>query len=174
MWESFCIALSPKLSRAPANPKKVVPMKTNSSSCLLDTRWYQQVDLVANMYFQMEKAGANIVLAALEPKTCVSIFDVKAQMVVNQLSRRCTFSCDKVLESLTRIIDADERLRFFFDISLTVVCGGMRIDGDKLMLRNLRVVNVPQSLIRVYYPRGSMQGFSDRFGLFGFYELQSK
>lgn len=42
-----------------------------------------------------------------------------------------------------------------------------------LVLNNLMVMNIFQSLIRVCYPRESMQG-PDRFGLFALYESQNK
>ena len=91
---------------APANLKKVVTMKTDSSSCLPDTQRWQQVGLLANMYFQIKICGVTIVLAALEPTACSSIVGFKDTELVNQLSRRCP-SCDKDLKVLTSLMAWD-------------------------------------------------------------------
>ena len=146
-------------------------METKSTSCLPINQSCQRVDLVSEMYSQITIAGVNIVLAALSEENCGPIFGIKDQLIVNDATLRIPHSGGNVLEVLKRVVNGNERLQLFFNNSSTAICDKICIDGDKLELQNLWIMNVHQPLMPLYRPFVGTQGSMDSFILFGFYEL---
>ncbi len=127
--------------------------------------------LVPNMYLHMKVGEANVVLAALLPKDCVSIAGIKDRTLFQENAMQSLAVDNGVNKKLKKIIKSNERLNFFFHNSITAICTNMRINGNKLESDELNIVNSCQSPVPIYYSKGIMKTLEDTYVLFGFYEI---
>ena len=128
-------------------------------------------NLIPNMHLRMKVGEANIILAALLPKDCVSITGIKDRTLFKENARQSPAVDNEVNEKLKKMINGNDRLNFFFHNSITAICTNMRINGNTLESDELSIVNSCQSLVPIYYSKEIMKTLENTYVLCGFYEI---
>lgn len=133
------------------------------------------LSLIGSRYMYQEIAGTPVVIAAVPLKECIKLPGVKDGTLFQKNVRQSLGSSNTVNKGIRNTIIGDKRTDFFFfHNGVTALCNKLQIDGEKLTLRGLSVVNGCQSLNTILSCSETVKKHDDAFILFRFYEIPQR
>ncbi len=133
------------------------------------------LELAGSKYMYHEIAGTPVLIAAVPLKECVKLPGIKDGTLFQKNVRQSLGSSNVVNKGIRSTILGDKRSDFFFfHNGVTALCNKMQLDGDKLTLRGLSVVNGCQSLNTILSCSETVKKHDDAFILFRFYEIPQR
>ncbi len=118
----------------------------------------------------MNLNGINTVLAAISLKECVNITGIKDGRLFKKNVRQALGRNNNVNKGIARTIKDAASDFFFCHNGITAICSNVSVDGSKLSVKNMNVVNGCQSLTTIY-GCGEAAKSSGGYILFKFYEI---
>lgn len=122
-------------------------------------------------FMQVNLAETKAVVAALPLKECIQIPGIKNGALFRKNVRQSLGSSNKVNKEIARTLKSNRKDFFFLHNGITAICSKMTLDGNKLDVKGLNVVNGCQSLSTIYNSSESVRDTNDGYILFRFYEI---
>lgn len=131
--------------------------------------------LGAGKFMLMTVAGTQAVVAALPLKECITIPGIKDGTLFQKNVRQSLGLNNAVNKGIKGTIYGDKhRDFFFFHNGVTAICNKMAVEGDKLIVHGLSVVNGCQSLNTILSCSERVKSLDDTYVLFRFYEIPQR
>jgi hypothetical protein len=131
--------------------------------------------LESGKYMPMTVAGTQAIIAALHLKECVGVPGIKDGTLFQKNVRQSLGLNNAVNKGIKSTIYGDKhRDFFFFHNGVTAICSKMKVDGDKLVVDGLSVVNGCQSLNTILSCSERVKTLEDTYVLFRFYEIPQR
>ena len=119
---------------------------------------------------QMELNGIKTILVAIPLKECVNIPGIKDGRLFRKNVRQSLGKSNKVNKGIARTIKNDSEDFFFYHNGITAICHSINLDGTRLSVKDLNIVNGCQSLSTIF-GCGETAKKSNGYILFKFYEI---
>jgi hypothetical protein len=133
------------------------------------------LQLEGSKYMYHEIAGTPVAIAVIPLKECIKLPGIKDGTLFQKNVRQSLGSSNVVNKGIRSTILGNKRSDFFFfHNGVTALCNKMQLDGDKLTLRGLSVVNGCQSLNTILSCSETVKKHEDAFILFRFYEIPQR
>lgn len=147
-------------------------LKAKYEESLSKTNSYINCDFTVdpNKCIQMELNETKTILAAIPLKECVNIPGIKDGRLFRKNVRQSLGKSNKVNKGIARTIKDDSADFFFYHNGITAICSSLVLDGTKLSVKDLNVVNGCQSLSTIY-GCGETAKKSNGYILFKLYEI---
>ena len=130
------------------------------------------IDLSGSEYMKAVIAKTNVVIAAVPMKEAIKIPGIKNGSLFKKNVRQNLGTTNAVNKHIRETIKGDKHNDFFFfHNGITAICNKMELDGSKLKLNELSVVNGCQSLSAMYNCSETIKKNEGDFILFRFYEI---
>jgi hypothetical protein len=130
------------------------------------------LELQDGKYMSMELAGTSVVLAAVPLKDCLNIPGIRDGALFQKNVRQSLGINNSVNKQIKATIYGDRhRDFFFFHNGITAICSQMSMEGNKLHLKGLSVVNGCQSLTTILSCSEKVKKLDDTYVMFRFYEI---
>jgi hypothetical protein len=131
--------------------------------------------LESGKYMPMTIAGTQAVIAALRLDECITIPGIKDGTLFQKNVRQSLGLNNAVNKGIKSTIYGDKHKDFFFfHNGITAICNKMQIDGGKLVVHGLSVVNGCQSLNTILDCSLRVKTLDDTYVLFRFYEIPQR
>lgn len=128
--------------------------------------------LLHGKYMKMEIAGTSVVIAAVPLRECLAFPGIKDGSLFQKNVRQSLGLSNSVNKQIKATIYGDRhRDFFFFHNGITAICSRLYLDGEKLTLHGLSVVNGCQSLTTILSCSEKVKKLDDTFVMFRFYEI---
>ena len=144
--------------------------KYDQSLCETNSRIDHIFTVDKDKRLAMKLNGINTVLAAVPLKECVNVPGIKDGKLFKKNVRQALGKNNKVNKGIARTIKNAASDFFFCHNGITVICSSVFVDGTKLVVKNMNVVNGCQSLTTIY-GCGEAAKSSGGYILFKFYEI---
>ena len=133
------------------------------------------LDLSNCKYMAETIAGTQVVLAAVPLKDCIFFPGIKDGSLFQKNVRQSLGTNNAVNKGIKQTILGDKHKDFFFfHNGITAICNRMKINGTKLTMRGLSVVNGCQSLNTILSCSEPVKKLEDTFVMFRFYEIPQR
>ena len=120
----------------------------------------------------MEMAGTSVIVAAVPLKDCLAFPGIKDGALFQKNVRQSLGLSNSVNKQIKSTIYGDKhRDFFFFHNGITAICSRMALQGDRLELQGLSVVNGCQSLTTILSCSEKVKQLDDTYVMFRFYEI---
>lgn len=132
-----------------------------------------KIQLEPGKYIQMEIAGTEAIMAAIQLKDCITFPGIKDGTLFRKNVRQSLGLNNPVNKAIRSTIYSDKyRDFFFFHNGITAICNHMHLSEDGvLQLNGLSVVNGCQSLNTILSCSERVKQIPDAFIMFRFYEI---
>jgi len=132
-------------------------------------------ELENGKFLSMSIADTQVVVAAIPLKDCISIPGIKDGTLFQKNVRQSLGLNNAVNKGIKNTIYSDKhRDFFFFHNGITAICNKMILDGNKLQLHGLNVVNGCQSLNTILSCSEHVKNLTDTYVMFRFYEIPQR
>lgn len=126
-------------------------------------------------FMPMSVAGTQAIVAALPLKECITIPGIKDGTLFQKNVRQSLGLNNTVNKGIKGTIYGDKhRDFFFFHNGITAICNKMQVEGGKLIVHGLSVVNGCQSLNTILSCSERVKTLDDTYVLFRFYEIPQR
>jgi len=133
------------------------------------------IDLSESQFLNIQIAGTDVIIAAVPLKEAVKIKGIKDGSLFQKNVRQSLGSSNAVNKKIKEtILKGKHSDFFFFHNGITAICNRMILDGNKLKLLGLSVVNGCQSLTTIHNCSETVKKQDDSFVLFRFYEIPQR
>ncbi|MBI4095709.1 MAG: AIPR family protein [DPANN group archaeon] len=133
------------------------------------------IDLNNSKYLCESIANTQVVIAALPLKECLTIPGIKDGTLFQKNVRQSLGLNNAVNKGIKSTIYGDKyKDFFFFHNGVTAICNKLKLEGNKLTLSGLSVVNGCQSLNTILSCSEQVKKLQDTFILFRFYEIPQR
>lgn len=132
------------------------------------------ISLVANKYLSLELAGTKAVIAALPLRECIKFPGIKDGTLFKKNVRQSLGLNNAVNKGIKQTIYNDDKEFFFFHNGITAICSNIQLDGDKLKVDGLSVVNGCQSLNAILSCSEKVKTQENSYIMFRFYEIPER
>ena len=133
------------------------------------------LDLKDSRYIPLGISGTQVILAAVPLKDCITLPGIKDGSLFQKNVRQSLGSNNAVNKGIRQTILGDKHKDFFFfHNGITALCNRMELDGTKLRMQGLSVVNGCQSLNTILSCSETAKKLDDTFILFRFYEIPQR
>lgn len=133
------------------------------------------IDLTNSKYLYETIANTKIIIAALPLRECLTIPGIKDGSLFQKNVRQSLGLNNAVNKGIKNTIYSDKHKDFFFfHNGITAICNRLNLDGNKLTLTGLSVVNGCQSLNTILSCSEQVKNLDDTFILFRFYEIPQR
>ena len=130
------------------------------------------LSLVPGKYVFMKIADTDVVVAAVPLKACLDFPGIKDGGLFQKNVRQSLGLSNAVNKQIKSTIYGDKHKDFFFfHNGITAICHQMTVDGEKLSMKGLSVVNGCQSLTTILSCSEKVKALQDTFVMFRFYEI---
>jgi AIPR protein len=120
-------------------------------------------------------ALTQVILAAVPLKDCIKLPGIKDGSLFQKNVRQSLGSNNAVNKGIRQTILGDKHKDFFFfHNGITALCNRIELDGTKLRMNGLSVVNGCQSLNTILNCSETVKKLDDTLILFRFYEIPQK
>jgi hypothetical protein len=134
-----------------------------------------ELDLLESHYMPLVVAGTQVILAAIPLKECIKLPGIKDGTLFQKNVRQSLGLSNQVNKGIKNTIYSDKhRDFFFFHNGITAICNKMEIQGGKLRLHGLSVVNGCQSLNTILSCSERVKSLDETSVLFRFYEIPQR
>jgi hypothetical protein len=131
-----------------------------------------QIILEHGKYVSMKMAETSVVLAAIPLKDCLSFPGIKDGALFKKNVRQSLGLNNAVNKQIKSTIYSDRHRDFFFyHNGITAICSQMNLNGEKLTMQGLSVVNGCQSLTTILSCSEQVKKLADTYVMFRFYEI---
>ena len=131
-----------------------------------------QLTLAPGKFMSMEIAGTAVVVAAIPLRDCLAFPGIKDGALFQKNVRQSLGLSNNVNKQIKSTIYGDRhRDFFFFHNGVTAICSRLQLEGDRLNLQGLSVVNGCQSLTTILSCSEKVKKLDDTFVMFRFYEI---
>jgi len=132
-------------------------------------------ELENGKFLSMSIADTQVVVAAIPLKDCISLPGIKDGTLFQKNVRQSLGLNNAVNKGIKNTIYSDKhRDFFFFHNGITAICNKMILDGNKLQLHGLNVVNGCQSLNTILSCSEHVKNLTDTYVMFRFYEIPQR
>lgn len=133
------------------------------------------LSLSESKFMSVEIADTKVVVAAIPLKEAVLIQGIKDGSLFQKNVRQSLGSSNAVNKKIRQTILGDKHKDFFFfHNGITAICNRLEINGDKLKLYGLSVVNGCQSLNTIQSCSETAKKLDETYVLFRFYEIPQR
>lgn len=133
------------------------------------------IDLSQSKYLPISISKTNSIIAALPLKECLNMPGIKDGTLFQKNVRQSLGLNNAVNKGIKHTIYSDKhRDFFFFHNGITAICNNMKLDGNKLHLTGLNVVNGCQSLNTILSCSEQVKKLEETYILFRFYEIPER
>lgn len=133
------------------------------------------LDLSNSKFMPVTIADTQVILVALPLKDCIKIPGIKDGSLFQKNVRQSLGSSNKVNKGIRQTILSDKHKDFFFfHNGITAICNKMELNGDKLTMYGLSVVNGCQSLNTILSCSEVIKKLDDTYVMFRFYEIPQR
>jgi len=133
------------------------------------------LDLSDCKYLTETIAGTQVVLAAVPLKDCILFPGIKDGSLFQKNVRQSLGTSNAVNKGIRQTILGDKHKDFFFfHNGITAICNKMEINGKKMKMHGLSVVNGCQSLNTILSCSEPVKKLNDTFVMFRFYEIPQR
>lgn len=135
-----------------------------------------EIQLTAGKYLVTNIANSKVIISALPLKECIKIPGIKEGTLFQKNVRQSLGISNVVNKKIKQTILGDKcNDFFFFHNGITGICKSIEVlDGDKISLKELSVVNGCQSLNTILSCSESIKNNDETFVLFRFYEIPQR
>jgi hypothetical protein len=131
--------------------------------------------LEGNKYLFSNIADTQVVVAAISLKDCIKISGIKDGTLFQKNVRQSLGLSNAVNKGIKNTIYGDKhRDFFFFHNGVTAICNKITMDGNKLDVYGLSVVNGCQSLNTILSCSERVKALDDTYIMFRFYEIPQR
>ena len=128
-----------------------------------------------NRFLSMNIAGTQAIIAAIPLKECINIPGIKDGTLFQKNVRQSLGLNNVVNKGIKNTIYTDKyRDFFFFHNGITAISNRMKLDGNRLELKGLSVVNGCQSLNTILSCSERVKVLDDTYIMFRFYEIPQR
>lgn len=128
------------------------------------------VEMKPDQFIQMTISGVKVVIVALPLSQCIKFPGIKNGQLFRKNVRQ-SLGNNKVNSALKRSLREDPNDFFFMHNGITAICSEMTVNGNKLSLKNINIVNGCQSMTSFYSSSQTVKKNPDLTVLFRFYEI---
>lgn len=132
------------------------------------------ISLISNKYLSLELAGTKVVIAALPLRECIKFPGIKDGTLFKKNVRQSLGLNNAVNKGIKQTIYNDDREFFFFHNGITAICNNMVLDGNRLNVDGLSVVNGCQSLNTILSCSEKVKTQENSYIMFRFYEIPER
>ena len=133
------------------------------------------IDLSESKFMPMTIARTNVVLAAVPLNEAVKIKGIKDGSLFQKNVRQSLGVSNAVNKKIRQTILGEKHSDFFFfHNGITAICNKMELEGNRLKLNGLSVVNGCQSLTTIHNCSEAVKKNAGDFVLFRFYEIPQR
>lgn len=125
-----------------------------------------------NKYMELSIGGTRAIIAAIPLRECVRIPGIKDGSLFRKNVRQSLGTGNKVNKAIAHTIKKDADNFFFLHNGITAICSEITIDGDRLNITGLNVVNGCQSLNTIYSCSECVKNGGNAYIMFRFYEIK--
>jgi len=133
------------------------------------------LNLENDNYVSMEIAGTQAIIAAIPLKKCIDFPGIKEGTIFQKNVRQSLGLNNRVNKSIKSTIYSDRHRDFFFyHNGITAICNKMELNGNRLILKGLSVVNGCQSLNTILACSERVKELEETYIMFRFYEIPQR
>lgn len=132
------------------------------------------VSLLPDKFLQLNLGNTKAVLVALPLKECIRFPGIKDGTLFKKNVRQSLGLSNAVNKGIKHTIYHDPDEFFFFHNGITAICSSVEVNGDKLMLEGLSIVNGCQSLNTILSCSEQVKSQDDSYIMFRFYEIPER
>ncbi len=133
------------------------------------------LNLENDNYVSMEIAGTQAIIAAIPLKKCIDFPGIKEGTIFQKNVRQSLGLNNRVNKSIKSTIYSDRHRDFFFyHNGITAICNKMELNGNRLTLKGLSVVNGCQSLNTILACSERVKELEETYIMFRFYEIPQR
>ena len=126
-------------------------------------------------FLNVEIASTQVIIAAVPLKECISIPGIKDGSLFQKNVRQSLTNSNPVNKKIRQTILGDKHKDFFFfHNGITAICNKLELEGNKIKLFGLSVVNGCQSLNTILSCSETAKKIDDTYVLFRFYEIPQR
>ena len=132
------------------------------------------IDLSNSKFLPITISKTNCIIAAIPLKECLTIPGIKDGTLFQKNVRQSLGLNNAVNKGIKNTIYNNHLDFFFFHNGVTALCSKMKLEGNKLHLVGLNVVNGCQSLNTILSCSEEVKKLKDTYILFRFYEIPER